>query len=100
MIVTVLPFKEGYKYVQVPWSIAQRVKSKMYEYPKDHLDTASILADEFGLDTRDEQDDQQLLSISESGLTPGYVTDDVRLKNKRQPTTNRVLIVEMWRKRR
>lgn len=52
----------------------------MYEYPSDHLDTASILADEFGQGVQDDQPTQQHLSLLGSILTPGYVTDDVRLK--------------------
>ncbi|KDN36173.1 hypothetical protein RSAG8_11005, partial [Rhizoctonia solani AG-8 WAC10335] len=75
---TVLPFKEGYTYIEVPWLIARNVKDKLYEYPKDHINAARILAEEFG-STKEvnlpEHLAQTPLSIS-SSLSPGYVTED------------------------
>ncbi|CAE7188580.1 unnamed protein product [Rhizoctonia solani] len=78
MPVTVLPFKEGYTYIEVPWSIARNVKDKLYEYPKDHINAARILTEEFGFATDvdlPESSAQTPLSVP-SGLSPGYVTED------------------------
>ncbi|CUA73945.1 putative protein PB2B2,06c [Rhizoctonia solani] len=75
---TVLPFKEGYTYIEVPWSIARNVKDKLYEYPKDHVNAARILAEEFGSAadmSPPEHSAQTPLSVS-SNLSPGYVTKD------------------------
>ncbi|KAG8706988.1 hypothetical protein FRC11_007782 [Ceratobasidium sp. 423] len=75
---TVLPFKEGYWYIELPWLIARNVKDKLDEYPKDHLNAARILEEEFGsaADMSLSEDlTQKPLSVS-SSLSPGYVTND------------------------
>ncbi|CAE6474889.1 unnamed protein product [Rhizoctonia solani] len=74
---TVLPFKEGYTYIEVPWLIARNVKDKLFEYPKDHLNTARVLAEEpSSIDVNQfEHLAQKPLSTS-SSLSPGYVTKD------------------------
>ncbi|KAJ1311134.1 hypothetical protein OPQ81_009635 [Rhizoctonia solani] len=75
---TVLPFKEGYSYIEVPWLIARNVKDKLYEYPKDHLNAARILAEEFGsyAEVNLTQRSAQKPLSSPSSLSPGYVTED------------------------
>ncbi|CAE6402940.1 unnamed protein product [Rhizoctonia solani] len=75
---TVLPFKEGYLYIEVPWSIAQNIKDKLYEYPKDHLNAARILTEKFGstVDATLPEHLAQALLSAPSNLSPGYVTED------------------------
>lgn len=75
---TVLPFKEGYKYINLPWSIARNVKDKLFEYPSDHFDAKTILTQALGpVTTANQPAAQQPLSLSKSQLTPGYVTHDL-----------------------
>jgi hypothetical protein len=76
--VTVLPFKEGYRYIVVPWSIARNVMEKLSEYPKDHFDAKSILTEALGPAVEVGQPSAQApFSLMSSKLTPGYVTEDV-----------------------
>ncbi|QRV76396.1 vacuolar protein [Ceratobasidium sp. AG-Ba] len=75
---TVLPFKDGYTYITLPWSIARNVKDKLFEYPSDHFDAKTILTQALGhLMPVDEPRDQQTFSLSEPEPTLGYVTDDL-----------------------
>ncbi|CAE6433787.1 unnamed protein product [Rhizoctonia solani] len=75
---TVLPFKEGYTYIEVPWLIARNVKDKLSEYPKDHINAARILADEFGStpDVNQLEHLAQTPLFTSSSLSPGHVTKD------------------------
>ncbi|KAG9128442.1 hypothetical protein FRC07_011199 [Ceratobasidium sp. 392] len=75
---TVLPFKEGYKYIVVPWSVAQNVSDKLHEYPSDHFDSSHILAKALGPAASTEPPSaQQPFSLPGRELTPGYVTKDL-----------------------
>ncbi|KAG8700137.1 hypothetical protein FRC09_006149 [Ceratobasidium sp. 395] len=75
---TVLPFKEGYKYIVVPWSIARNVQKKLFEYPSDHFDSKTILTKALGSAVNVRQSSaQRPLSLPKRQLTPGYVTKDL-----------------------
>ncbi|KAG8704480.1 hypothetical protein FRC08_002207 [Ceratobasidium sp. 394] len=74
---TVLPFKEGYKYIVVPWSIARNVTAKLHEHPSDHFDSKTILTKALGPAANIGQPStQQTFSRPGPELTPGYVTKD------------------------
>ncbi|KAB5589104.1 Vacuolar protein [Ceratobasidium theobromae] len=75
---TVLPFKEGYRYIVVPWSIARNIEKKLYEYPPDHLDVPSLLEEEFGatIDAPRLDAVQQPLLAPPLSISPGYITLD------------------------
>ncbi|KAG8747937.1 hypothetical protein FRC10_010556 [Ceratobasidium sp. 414] len=74
---TVLPFKEGYKYIVVPWSIARNVRKRLHEYPSDHFDSKTILAKALSpLANIEQPSAQQPFSHPGPELTPGYVTKD------------------------
>ncbi|KAF8761636.1 ser thr protein phosphatase [Rhizoctonia solani] len=75
---TALPFKDPYMYIEVPWSIALKVKEKLNEYPKDHINTARFLKEKFGSSAYANVPDyssQTPLSMSPDP-SPGYVTKD------------------------
>ncbi|CAE6423228.1 unnamed protein product [Rhizoctonia solani] len=75
---TVLPFKDPYMYIELPWSIARNVKKKLDEYPKDHLNAARFLTEKFGpfaYMNAPDRSSQTPLSVSPD-LSPGYVIKD------------------------
>ncbi|CAE6418803.1 unnamed protein product [Rhizoctonia solani] len=75
---TVLPFKDPYMYIEVPWSIAGSTKKKLDEYPKDHINAARFLTEKFGSSAymnAPDRSSQAPFSVS-SDLSIGYVTRD------------------------